>query len=112
MAKQITKVELEKMVTTLEVKLLHAEDEDKRVRQVFSELLESYYYESSNNSFYNNRDKKALDVQSWEGIAFMIGELKADANYAILLERLEVEKKDNLELRAELDPKDKECNEF
>lgn len=77
-----TKEELIKLNERLEVKVKMLQSEDERMRTVFSELLDSTYYE---NDFYGSRKEKKTKVLSWEGIAFLMGELKADANYSCVI---------------------------
>jgi hypothetical protein len=74
----------ENAVLTEKIKLLETLDQKRRT--TLSELLDSY---SINRDEWTNRTKKEVDVKDWMGIAFLIGELKADANYAMCIEARE-----------------------
>lgn len=78
-----TKDQLTKENATLTQKLENFKEQDLARRTVLSELLESYEWTSEYG--YSNKTQKIL-VRDWLGIAFLIGELKADANYAMVLE--------------------------
>lgn len=87
-----TKEKVIKENSVLEARIKHLEAEDLRVRKVLSDMLGSYEFSSS--AFYAR--EKVICVKSWEGIAFMIGELKADADYACCIKARE-------DLRREVD---------
>jgi hypothetical protein len=74
-----TKEDLIKANERLTNKVNQLESEDLRIREVFSNLLDSYTYETD---FYGGKKEKKIIVESWEGIAFLMGELKADADYS------------------------------
>lgn len=88
-------------------------DEDRRLREVFSNLLDSAEYVQE-YGFSHSKERKVV-VQSWEGIAFMIGELKADADYSCVIEAREMLKREKGELLERLhqleNPRDKRCEE-
>lgn len=84
---KVTKEDLIKQNERLQVKADTMEAEDIRVRKVLSELLDSYEYKTSYG--YSNSPEKTVKVRSWEGIAFLIGELKADADYSMCIEARE-----------------------
>lgn len=46
---------------------------------------------------------RTVILQDWIGIAFLIGELKADANYSILLEGERSIKEENQQLKETID---------
>jgi hypothetical protein len=79
-----TKEELKRINTIQAEKLKILEQETWRIRRVFSELLDSWEYVQ--NSFGVTGGKRETKIQSWEGIAFLIGELKSDAEYSCVLE--------------------------
>lgn len=94
-----TKEELLKTNERLENKLKVFESEDLRVRTVFSELLDSTYFESD---FYGSRKEKKVKVLSWEGIAFLMGELKADANYSMVIQGRDEFREENRFLKEQI----------
>ncbi len=77
-----TKEQLEIKNAVLIQKIEARDKEDFSIRETLSELLDGY--ESSKPFGYSN-EKKVL-VRDWLGIAFLIGELKADADYAICIQ--------------------------
>jgi hypothetical protein len=85
--------------TNLKTELQKLKDNDEKVRETLSDLLDSYEYKTN---FYA-RDEKTLVVQSWIGIGFLIGELKADANYSNAIEAREELKREVSFLREELE---------
>lgn len=87
MSNQKTKEELVKENTLLEQKLSERGKEDLRIRTELSELLDSYT--ETTDRFGGGGVERKINVQSWLGIAFLIGELKADANYSMVLEAKE-----------------------
>lgn len=74
--------------------------EDERTRAVLSELLGSYEFQVER---WSQKTEKNVKVQSWLGIAFLIGELKADADYAMCIEARETLRKENDNLRRKID---------
>jgi len=110
---KVTKEQLQKQNTILEEKLTRMVDEDRRLREVFSDLLDSSEFVQE-YGFSHSKERKVV-VRSWEGIAFMIGELKSDADYSALIEKLENLKKENLSMAAHIhqleNPRDKRCEE-
>lgn len=78
-----TKEDLIKTNERLQNRVKQLESEDLRIREVLSGLLDSYTFETD---FYGGRKEKKTVVQSWEGIAFLMGELKADANYSMVIQ--------------------------
>ena len=109
----VTKASLEKVNTEFAYRLEAAEREDLERRKILSGLLDSY---ETIRERYSDRDERKLVVQSWLGIAFLIGELKADANYSLLLEGKENLLRENAELRERIyrleHPKPKMPNDF
>lgn len=97
---KLTKEQLIKDKAILEAKLENRITEDNRVREVLSELLDSYEY-TQEYGYSNSKIKKVL-TRSWEGIAFLIGELKADANYAMCIEAREDLKVENNVLKQRI----------
>jgi hypothetical protein len=88
--KKPTNAELISENAELKTLLDSYKQKDLTIRTDLSKLLDSYTYESRYR--YGDKEKK-VDVQSWLGIAFMIGELKADADFSILLLREEDHKR-------------------
>lgn len=81
-----TKVDLEKENTKLESTLEDKIKKDKDLRTVFADLLNAVEYERDRFSgSYDSKTRKIRDI-TWYEIAFLIGELKADANYAMVIE--------------------------
>lgn len=66
-------------------------DNDLHVRTKLSELLDAFKHEYETNVFGQRlRSGEATKVpQDWLGIAFLIGELRADANYSCVIEARE-----------------------
>jgi len=97
---KITKERLQSESNDLKAKINFLEDQieefkkaDKDIRRELSELLGSFSYPKMLG--FSNEDKE-INVKSWMGISCLIGELKADANYSILL-------KTNTGLREEIE---------
>ena len=94
MARKLTIAGLQREKEELERKVAYQADiikqqdaDDLKVRTELSELLGSYKIKYENNyGMHREEGTKEVEVQSWIGIAFLIGELKADANYAMVLE--------------------------
>jgi hypothetical protein len=97
--KQKTRDELLVLNAALLEKVNEATREDMEIRSQLSEILGCHIIEKD---FYSRviNDQK-IDIRSWLSIAALIGELKADANYSMVLESKE-------ELRKELEEKAKE----
>lgn len=76
--------------------------EDAERRKVLSELLDSYEYVSNEYGYSNNSKKRQILVRDWLGIAFLIGELKADADYAMCIEARELLRNENNTLKQEI----------
>ncbi len=77
-----TKEQLQKENAVLQEKLANFHENDKNRRQVFSELLDSYEWREE---YGYPKKTKTIIVRDWLGIAFLIGELKADADYAMCI---------------------------
>lgn len=77
--------------------LMKAKDES--LRKTFSDLLGQYSYENRYGS--SNQDKK-IEVCSWNKIAFLIGELTADANYSCCIDAREELKREVQDLKDEI----------
>lgn len=90
----MTKEELIKENAVLEEKIKNWVKEDLSCRTTLSELLNSYEYKESEEYAYT-KSKKQLYIRDWLGIAFLIGELKADANYAMCIQAREDLKVEN-----------------
>lgn len=97
---KVTKEQLQKQNTMLEEKLTRMVDEDRRLREVFSDLLDSSEFVEG-YGFSHSKERKVV-VQSWEGIAFLIGELKSDADYSCVIEARENLKRENQILREHI----------
>lgn len=93
----MTKQELIELNAELTLKLSNMKDVDQLVRKDLSKLLDSYEFNDDDYRFGSGR-KKELVIASWLEIAFMIGELKADANYSCVIEARETLKNDNQRL--------------
>ena len=78
-----TKDQLIKEIAILEEKNKQLLKQDLDVRTDLSALLGKHYFESES---WGGESEKKVDVQTWIGIAFLIGELKADAHYSLVLE--------------------------
>lgn len=75
------------------------EANDRKLRDDFADLLDQYEWIKE---YYSYDKKKVLTNLSWHKIAFLVGELKADANYSILLEEHRRGEKQNMELMEEI----------
>lgn len=95
----MTKEELVRLNASQESTINNLRAEDERLRRTFSELLDSYEWE---DQWGGGRKRKPV-VQSWEGIAFLIGELKSDADYSCVLEAREHLRRENQSLREEIE---------
>ena len=73
--------------------------EDLRIRTVLSELLGSIEY--TRGLGYSTNEGR-VKVQSWEGIAFLIGELKSDADYSLIVEQVKNLKDVERQLREKI----------
>ncbi len=81
-----TKDSLLKQNLEFSMKIGLMEATDLKMRTILSELLGSFEYTTSSDYGFSGRNKdKKVDVKEWVGIAFLIGELKADADYSILI---------------------------
>ena len=81
-----TKEELLKENARLERDITSLKDDDNRTRETLSELLGSY---EIINDIYSPRNSRKTIVRDWLGIAFLIGKLKADADYSATVEARE-----------------------
>ena len=97
---RITKEELIKNNAALESEVATLKSEDLRLRETFCDLLDSAEFVQE-YGFSQNRERKVV-VQSWEGIAFMLGELKADAEFSLSLERERILRDEKGQLLNEL----------
>lgn len=95
-----TKGLLIKRNAVLEQKIEAMVKTDLEIRETLSELLDSYEYDFNR---WDNQKTKKIDVKDWLGIAFLIGELKADADYAIVLESKKRLSEENLEFRRRIE---------
>ena len=85
----------------LEEQLSRMVSEDLRLREVFTDLLvENRAYITNDNWGTVRREK--TPTLPWEGVAFMVGELKADADYSCVIEARESLKRENAELRERI----------
>jgi hypothetical protein len=92
----------ENAILKAEITRLNALDEDRR--KTLSDLLDSYeYVPEFYNSYSNSKGKRQLNVRDWLGIAFLIGELKADADYAMVLQSRDHFQKEAETLRRQLE---------
>lgn len=79
---------------------------DRKLRTTLSELLDSVEVEVERDPYSMHRravKTRTVILQDWIGIAFLIGELKADANYSILLEGERSIKEENQQLKETID---------
>ncbi len=98
-AKPKTRDELVAQVAVLDelIKVVAREDEDRR--RDLSEMLGSIdFYKGE----YGSRTERSVKVLSWNGIIFNIGELKAAADFSILLERERNKDKEIADLLARI----------
>lgn len=100
-APKVTKELLLKENALLTERLESMIREDFNRRTTLSKLLGNY---SIVRKSYDYRDasEKQIEVESWLGIAFLIGELKSDANYSLCIETRETLRRENDALYAEL----------
>ena len=72
-----------------EIKAL--KDNDLHIRTKLTELLDAFKHEYETDVFGQRRGSGASTKipQDWLGIAFLIGELRADANYSCVIEARE-----------------------
>jgi len=71
-----------------------AEINDQKVRENLTQILK--YYPSNDSYGYGARTP---NVMTWLDIAFAMGELRADANYSMLLESREIMRREIEELK-------------
>lgn len=94
---QREKEELEKKVEHLDGIITRQERDDEQLRITFARMLESYapvrpvQYELVHRNAFGDMvsdrtEQSKMPVPNWHEIAVLIGELKADANYAMILE--------------------------
>lgn len=102
MAKRVTiaglqreKAELEEKVEHLDGIITRQERDDEAVRATFARLLQSYapvhqvsfkMHGFLGEQTLQDQEERKERVPNWHEIAVLIGELKADANYAMVLE--------------------------
>lgn len=94
-----TILDLEKKIAVLEADIRNFEEGDTRRRTILCELLGSYVKKEPTYT-YDSGPK--VDVLGWMGIAFLIGKLKADANFSQLIESRNNLRRENDDLREEL----------
>lgn len=84
-----------------QVERLQLDDKTRRIE--LSGLLDNYEWEIEREYGYSSskKTKKVIDA-SWLEIAFLIGELKADADYAMCIQAREDLKKENADLRERI----------
>ncbi len=97
-----TKEELLAQNAVLQAKIDKTEKEDLERRTVLSGLLDSYEWISDGYGSYNNKTTKKTMVRDWLGISFLIGELKADANYSCLIDGREMMRNEIADLKQQL----------
>lgn len=96
---------LEEENITLQERLKRMEAEDERKRGVFSDLLDNVEYIDDSSFGYAPRHgvgKRKVITAQWEEIFFMMGELKADANYSLCLQREQDARMEATKWKAEL----------
>lgn len=97
---------IEEENTTLQERLKRMEAEDERRRNVFSDLLDNVEYTANRYLGYSSLpergDRKVITAQ-WEEIFFMMGELKADAEYSLCLHREQEAREEANKLRRALE---------
>lgn len=92
--------EILKENATLRERIEQKRLEDENVRKVLSGLLDSYEYTQEYS--YSNRKEQKILIRDWVGIAFLIGELKADANYSMVIETREILRREKNDLEQKL----------
>lgn len=80
------------------------EVKDRQVRENLTQILR--YYPRESIGAYNSKPA----VMTWLDIAFAMGELRADANYSMLLEGREMMRNEIEELKKQLEIKNKPSN--
>lgn len=96
---------LEEENITLQERLKRMEAEDERKRGVFSDLLDNVEYIDNSYLGYSSKSdrvKRKVITAQWEEIFFMMGELKADADYSLCLHREQDARMEATKWRAEL----------
>lgn len=96
----IKELELQLAIQKAENGRLRAEDE--RLRRVLCDMLDHVEYTKEGYAYSNLGSKRTVVIESWEGIAFLIGELRADADYSINISRREELTRENEELKNKL----------
>lgn len=96
-----TKSQLEKDLAVSLAGVARLKAEDERVRRVLCDMLDNVEYKP-NDYGYTSKPKREVVVESWEGVAFLIGELKADANYHMCIEARELLRSENDKLKAKI----------
>lgn len=99
----MTKEQQKNEIVKLSLEITILKEEDLRLRKVLSDLLKSYTIKSPGLYGVRGEQTKELKVLSWEGIAFRIGELNADANYSILLQEKDRINRHNLYLEGKIE---------
>lgn len=82
-----TKEQLIKDNAVLEKEATQLKEEDLKIRTTLSELLGSFKEEKDPIIGMWSGRPKVVDVCDWLEIAYLIGELKADANYSCVLDK-------------------------
>lgn len=84
MTNKITKEKLIENLAIANSEIRRLMDEDHNIRKSLSELLKSFDFSRDK---WSGNTEKTLCIQNWIGIAFMIGELRSDADYSLTLEK-------------------------
>lgn len=107
MARQPTKTDLIKEVAALKALLQNEQTRDDSRRAELSDILDNVEIEPGS---YGPRSRRVITA-SWVRIAFLIGELKSDANYSIMLEKMRGLERELSYARHELDKVKREKKE-
>jgi len=91
---KVTKEKLVKENSMLEGNVLFYEKQDTRLRKEFTGVL---------GVNCRQPHMREPDTLSWEEIFFKMGELKAEANYHMILESRDILHRENIKLKTELD---------
>lgn len=96
-----TKEELQKEAHKWRTLYEELEKRDIITRTTLSDLLDSHEYTQEYG--YSSKTSKKVVVRDWLGIAFLIGELKADSNYSTLIKTNNGLVQEREMLRTEID---------
>lgn len=94
-----TKEDLIKENAELSLIIKQNEVDDLKRRTTLSGLLDSYEWKVD---AWDNKKTSVIHVRDWLGISFLIGELKADADYAMCIQARDQLRNENEMLRMRI----------